>query len=147
LPVDPLATEVVVALHSLSGTLATIGRALCDKHGVSSPAAFNVMTILDGEGAPLPPSHIADRMIISRPTVTGLVDSLASRGHVRLLAHPSDGRMSLVALTDSGRTVVRRMQPELHGLESQWMASLTEAEKQQLKAFAERLIASAPQVH
>jgi len=42
---------------------------------------------------------------------------------------------------------VRRMQPELHGLESQWMASLTEAEKQQLKALAERLIASTPQIH
>ena len=145
-PTDSLATEVVVALFGLSGALATVGRGLCDKHGVSSPAAFNVMTLFDGEGGPLAPSVIAERMIVSRPTVTGLIDSLARRGHVRVVPHPSDGRMSLVVLTDVGRRLVRRMQPELHALEAQWMAGLSESEKRQLKGLVERLLACVPRM-
>ena len=145
-PPDPLATEAVVALFGLSGALTTTARAFCDKHGVTSPAAFNVMTILDGEGSPLAPSVIAERMIVSRPTITGVVDSLARRGLVCVLPHPSDRRMSLVELTPAGQNLVRRMQTELHDLEARWLSGLTGTEKRLLKALAQRLIASLPPV-
>jgi len=141
---DPLATEAVVALFRLSDALGGAARALCAKHGITTPAAFNVLAILDGEGGPLAPSVIAARMVVSRPTITGIVDSLARRGQVKVLAHPSDRRMSLVELTGAGRSRVRRMQANLHDLEAQWLSDLPDAEKRQVAALAERLIASLP---
>ena len=45
-----------------------------------SPASGLVLSILADSESPLPPNKIADRLIISRATVTGLIDSLERRG-------------------------------------------------------------------
>lgn len=141
---DALATELAVNLHLLSGQLQAFSDAGCARHGVPSPAAFNVLTILHGAGQPLPPSVIAERMIVSRPTMTGIVRSLSRRGLVRVRAHPADRRMSLIELTADGHQTVRRMRPELHAAEKLWMSSLTRPEQLQLRALIAKLVANPP---
>src|SRR5438552_18384450 len=71
-----LATECLLNLAFLAGRIDAYGHALVRAHGVSSIAAFNVLTILRGAGAPLPPSTIAERMIVTRGTMTVILDSL-----------------------------------------------------------------------
>lgn len=48
-----------------------------------SPATGLVLSILADSDSPLSPKQIAERLIISRATVTGLLDSLERRGFVQ----------------------------------------------------------------
>ena len=68
-----------------------------------SPATGLVLSILADSETPLSPNNIADRLIISRASVTSLLDSLEKRGFVKRQPHLSDRRMLLVELTNSGR--------------------------------------------
>lgn len=140
-----LATECILNLGLLSEQMAAFGESLVRTHGLPSRAAFNVLAIVDGAGEPLPPSVIAGRMIVSRPTMTGILGSLERRGLIRRLPHPTDGRMALVEITPQGRERLVRLRPELHRAEKTWMECLTEAERRALLRMLARLQAEALQ--
>jgi DNA-binding MarR family transcriptional regulator len=104
---------------------------LVQPFGLSSSSAL-VLGILADAATPLPPNQIADRLIISRATVTGLLDSLEKRGYVRRAPHTSDRRMLLIELTDSGRQVAHEFRVVVHQHETAWMAGLSEPEQARL---------------
>lgn len=104
-----------------------------------SPASGLVLSILADTDSPLPPNKIADRLIISRATVTGLIDSLERRGYVRRLPHPSDRRMLLIELTDTGRQVAHAFRPVVHQHQKTWLEVLSEQEQGQLIDSLQRL--------
>ena len=143
---DPVATELAVNLFVLAGRMQAASAALCAAHGLPSPAAFNVLTVLHGAGEPLPPSTLAARLLVQRPTMTGIIRTLAGHGLVRSAAHPSDGRMTTVELTDRGRAAVHRMRPELHALEREWMGCLSEPQKRALRGILRALLTSEPTI-
>ena len=107
-----------------------------------TPASGLVLSILADSESPLPPNQIADRLIISRATVTGLVDSLEQRGYVRRLPHPSDRRMLLIEPTDTGRQVADAFRPIVHQHQKVWIDVLNEKEQGQLIDFLKRLQAT-----
>jgi DNA-binding MarR family transcriptional regulator len=104
-----------------------------------TPASGLVLSILADSEAPLPPNQIADRLIISRATVTGLIDSLERRGYVRRQPHPSDRRMLLIEPTDTGRQVAHAFRPIVHQHQKVWMDVLNEKEQGHLIDFLRRL--------
>jgi DNA-binding MarR family transcriptional regulator len=104
-----------------------------------TPASGLVLSILADSESPLPPNQIADRLIISRATVTGLVDSLEQRGYVRRLPHPSDRRMLLIEPTAAGRQVADAFRPVVHQHQKVWLDVLNEKEQRQLIDFLKRL--------
>jgi DNA-binding MarR family transcriptional regulator len=136
------ATECVLNLSYLQTQMTAFGETLVHKHGVPSIAAFNVLTILHGAGEPLPPSIIAERMIVSRPTMTGIVRSLRQRGFIRTMPHPSDGRMTLIEISDEGKSCVERLRPELHLAEKRWIGCLSPEEQKTLLSLVARLQAN-----
>ncbi len=97
-----------------------------------SPAAFQVLAIVEGEGAPLPPSVIGERMLMTSGTMTSLIDTLARRGLVRRTPHPDDRRMLLVDITDAGRDVVDVILPVTHRITQEMFANLSETERERL---------------
>jgi DNA-binding MarR family transcriptional regulator len=139
-----VATECLVNLGFLGSHMANLGEALARRHGLPSLAAFDALATIDREGGPLPPSAVAERMVISRPTITGVVRSLEQRGLVRRLSHPRDRRMHLLALTAKGRTVVRRVRALIHQGERHWMGALTEGEQHTFLRMLAKLQANAP---
>ena len=104
-----------------------------------SPSSALVLGILADAGSALPPNQIAERLIISRATVTGLVDSLEKRGYVRRLPHSSDRRMLLIELTESGRRVAHEFRQLVHQHEKEWLAGFNQQEQEQLIASLHRL--------
>ena len=104
-----------------------------------SPASGLVLSILADSESPLPPNQIADRLIISRATVTGLIDSLERRGYVRRQPHQSDRRMLLIEPTDTGRQVARTFRPIVHQHQKVWLEALSEMEQGQLIDSLQRL--------
>src|SRR5512139_2412826 len=107
-----------------------------------SPATGLVLSILADSEAPVSPNNIADRLIISRASVTSLLDSLEKRGFVKRQPHISDRRMILVELTDSGRQVANKFRPIVHQHQKVWLNALNEKEQEQLIMMLQRLQAS-----
>ncbi|CAN5846795.1 MAG: MarR family transcriptional regulator [Euzebyales bacterium] len=72
-----------------------------------SPSGFNVlMALLNTPGHTLEPCQLADRLLVSRPSVTGLLDTLQSKGLVTRRRHGVDRRRVLVELTDAAHGVL-----------------------------------------
>ena len=97
-----------------------------------SPAGGLVLGILKDAGQPCPPNYISERLIVSRATVTGVLDTLVKRGLVRREPHPTDRRMVLVHLTKSGARMADKVRNTVHRSEAEWMRSLNEHERAQL---------------
>ena len=97
-----------------------------------TPSSGLVLGILADFGAPLPPHKIAERLIISRASVTSLIDSLERRGYVRRAPHSTDRRMLLIELTDAGRQVAHEFRLLVHQHQKVWLAGLSEQEQIQL---------------
>ena len=104
-----------------------------------SPASGLVLGILADSEMPLPPHEIAERLIISRATVTGLIDSLERRGYAQRIPHQSDRRMILVEPTDTGRQVANAFRPVVHRNQKVWLEALSEADQQRLIATLHQL--------
>ena len=104
-----------------------------------TPSSGLLLGILADAGVPLPPNQIAERLIISRASVTSLIDSLERRGYVRRLPHATDRRMLLIELTDTGRQVAHEFRLLVHRHQKSWLAVLTEQEQVQLIEALHRL--------
>lgn len=104
-----------------------------------SPSSALVLGILADADKQLPPSEIAERLILSRASVTSLLDSLERRGYVRRTDHPTDRRMLLIEITSAGRRVANDFRQVVHSHQKEWMATLSEAEKDQLIEMFHRL--------
>ena len=62
-----------------------------------------------GNHGPLPPSELAERERVKRPTATRIVASLGRLGLVATTPDPTDGRSFLIAATAEGRGLLRRL--------------------------------------
>ena len=142
-----LATECALNLGLLSARFGIYVQTHVRRHGIPSLAAFNVLAILEGAGQALPPSAIADRIVITRGTLTGILDSLERRELIRRMPHGKDGRMRLVEITDAGRDRLRAARPALHRTERRWLDSLTPQQQRQLLEMLAVLQAHLPTEH
>ncbi|HEX7263937.1 MAG TPA: MarR family transcriptional regulator [Candidatus Dormibacteraeota bacterium] len=97
-----------------------------------TPAGGLVLGILKDAGRPCPPNYISERLIVSRATVTGVLDTLVKRGLVHREPHPTDRRMVLVHLTKSGARMADAVRNTVHSSEAEWMRPLSERERAQL---------------
>ena len=133
------ATETFLNLGLLAGGVRSAVEGLITDMGISSMAAFNVLSVLAGDPEPLKPSTIAARMMVSRATITGVLDSLESRGLVDRLSHRLDGRARSVTITAEGRALVNQLVPRVHEFERVLMSELTDTELDTLLASVARL--------
>jgi DNA-binding MarR family transcriptional regulator len=94
--------------------------------GVSAAGGL-VLGILRDHGT-MSPSELGERLIVTRATVTGLLDSLERRGFVSRSANPADRRSLLVEVTPTGLAVVQELRTIVHRNERDWMSVLSDAE-------------------
>jgi DNA-binding MarR family transcriptional regulator len=104
-----------------------------------TPASGLVLSMLADSELPLPPNEIADQLIISRATVTGLIDSLERRAYAKRRPHHSDRRMILVEITDKGRQVANAFRPIVHQHQKEWLEAFNAKEQQQFINSLHRL--------
>lgn len=95
------ARTVVTALRRILRAVDLHSRRLRDEVGLSAPQ-LAALRALGSEG-PLSPARIAQRIHLSRPTVTGIVARLGAAGLVSRTPSPADRRSVLIALTERGR--------------------------------------------
>lgn len=68
--------------------------------GLTSPQ-FDIIATL-GNTPGMTPKELGEKTLITKGTLTGVVDRLVSKGLVRRLAHSRDGRCQIVQLTKKG---------------------------------------------
>jgi len=79
-------------------------------------------------------------VLLTQPSVSRLVDRLASRGYVVKHADPDDGRGAIVELTDAGFALFRRVALDHMGsITTRVGDSLSDEELLQLTALCDRL--------
>lgn len=129
-----VATEAVMnTVQTADILLDRIGK-LLRPLGVSSAGAL-VLGILRDHGA-MPPSELGQRLIVTRATVTGLLDSLERRGLVRRERDHADRRRLTVHITDEGLAILAELRPLVHEEEKRWLSGLSDSE---LRRFIEML--------
>jgi DNA-binding MarR family transcriptional regulator len=134
---NALATEAVMNMIRTADMLFDeIGR-LLRPLGVSAAGGL-VLGLLRDRGA-MSPSELGDRLIVTRATVTGLVDSLERRAYVRRTANPADRRGLLVELTPAGLEVVGEVRTVIHHHEKSWMRVLSDPELQAFIGLLHRI--------
>lgn len=92
-----------------------------------SAAGGLVLGVLRDHGR-MSPSELGERLIVTRATVTGLLDSLEGRGYVRRTANPDDRRSLIVEITPSGLAVLQQLRTLIHRNEKAWMSVLGDRE-------------------
>jgi len=132
------ATECAMNLVLTADLLEKRIAALLTPFDLSSASGLVLSLLADAE-TPLSPNHIADRLIISRASVTSLLDSLEKRGYARRRPHPSDRRMIWVEPTDLGRQIAEEFRPVVHRQQKAWLAVLSEKEQVQLVEMLNRI--------
>jgi DNA-binding MarR family transcriptional regulator len=86
--------------------LTTIDRAL-SPFGLTF-ARFEALTLLSfSKTGALPIGKLGPRLMVHPTSVTNVVDRLEATGLVERRAHPTDRRVTLVAITDDGRATLR----------------------------------------
>ena len=120
------ATEAVMnTIRTADMLFGRIGRLL---RPLDVSAAGGLVLGLLRDHGPMSPSELGERLIVTRATVTGVLDSLERRGYVRRSANPSDRRSLLVELTPDGRRVLQELRILIHHHEKAWMSVFTEEE-------------------
>jgi len=75
-----------------------------------TPAQFDIVATL-GNTHGMPTKELGEKTLITKGTLTGVVDRLADKKLVRRIASPSDGRSQIVQLTPQGEKLFARIFP------------------------------------
>jgi MarR family 2-MHQ and catechol resistance regulon transcriptional repressor len=103
-----------------------------------SAAGGLVLGILRDHGA-MSPSELGERLIVTRATVTGLVDSLERRDFVSRTANAADRRSLIIGITPAGLDVLRELRIVVHQHEKEFMAALSAEEMRQYITLLHRI--------
>ena len=123
LDVTPL--EVLSRITRLARQLDIARRAAFAKHGLET-WGFDVLAALRRAGAPyqLTPGQLIHENLVTSGTVTNRLDRLESEGLLTRHPDPSDGRGTLVRITQQGITVVDAALADLLHREKELIKSL-----------------------
>jgi DNA-binding MarR family transcriptional regulator len=86
----------------------------------------------------LPLGKMGDRLMLHPTSVTNIIDRLERQGLVSRIAHPTDRRTTLAAITDEGRRVVAKATDAVLGT-GFGMQALSDAELDQITAILRKM--------
>lgn len=75
-----------------------------------TPPQFDIIATL-GNTSGMTATELGDKTLITKGTLTGVVDRMATRGWVERVAHESDGRCQIIRLTQSGEALFAKVFP------------------------------------
>jgi len=83
-----------------------------NKKYLLSAAQLNCILTLNEYG-PLPPSKIANHMMVNSSTVTGVVDRLEKKGFAERMRNSPDRRVITIQLTEAGKKLAQNAPPPI----------------------------------
>ena len=137
-PFDSLAQEAALNVLRTNDQLQIRFARLFRDFGLT-PAQYNILRILRGEGKPLPILEIAGRTVTVVPGITGLIDRLEQAGFVRRERCEKDRRVIYVAITETATKILGELDDPLLDLHEKLMGHLSQAELKELSRLLEKV--------
>lgn len=103
-----------------------------------TPAQFDVIATL-GNTPGMPTRELGEKTLITKGTLTGVVDRLESKRLVRRVASQSDGRSQTVQLTKKGEALFKKVFPAHADYMAQAFNGFTEADYKKTEAVLRKL--------
>ncbi len=138
LPFKDLRHETVLSIVRTATLLANAGADLFRGFGLTE-AQFNVLLALKYKDHPLTQTDLGRRLVITRASVTSVLDRLEAKELVRRHDVPDNRRIYHVELTDAGRALVEQVEPVYREAIHKTLAGLGEKECRSLVTLLERV--------
>jgi DNA-binding MarR family transcriptional regulator len=133
----PWEVKVAVALLQFHGRLERRMSDGLSAAGITLAQYDVLMTLCHGDG--ITQQELAERLLVTKANVVGLIDRVGAAGWVERRPDPEDRRVNRLYLTDAGRRLARAAQPGQYALVKEIFGRLTEAELRQMHALLGRL--------
>jgi DNA-binding MarR family transcriptional regulator len=114
------------------------------RHGLSMGKFTLLMQLFQADEQGLSPSEFAERIGVTRATITSLLDGLERDGFVQRQPHPVDRRMLRIHLTEKGRELIAGILPDHFCRTTGLMANLSDREKKTFIKLLGKLQAGIP---
>ena len=137
-PLRSTAQEAVLSLVRTVGVVMYEFERVAQVEGVTFQQ-YNVLRILRGAVEPLPTMEIGERLLQKTPGISRTLERLERDGLIRRTRGVDDGRQVLCTLTAAGRRIVDRLDAPGDALDAGSMASLAQAEQQELIRLLQKI--------
>ena len=132
-------TDVFELIDKTAKNLRYIQRQTVSESGLTPPQYAVLHLLWEQDERPF--KDLADFMVCSRATITGIIDTLERKGLVERKTNPEDRRSLLATLTDKGRNMQQRT-PVLENIYNTCCAGLSPIVLQQLSFLLNKLNSS-----
>ncbi len=132
-PVSKIELEVATLLRFAAGSFRAE-----EAVGRLDRSAYLILDVLLDEGS-ASVNAIARRLLLNASTITRQLDAMAAAGLVTRSRHPDDGRVTLVAASDSGREAFRQNRRTRHRFYEAVTARWTGRDRARLAELLARL--------
>lgn len=123
--------EAIVSVVRTAHALTAAGAALFREFGLTE-AQFNVLFVLKHRERELTQSDLGRRLVVTRASITSVLDKLESKKLVQRLNVEGNRRIYHVVLTKAGRALVDRVEPIYRDRLQAVTRDFSESECQQL---------------
>lgn len=129
---NPAICEVFLNILHTGDVVSRGEAAFLARHGLNQ-ARLIILVLLDSsENGSMRSSELAEHAIVSRATITGLLDTLEKAGLVARMPDARDRRASCVTITEKGKALLHKVQPLLIQWTENILSALSVREQGQL---------------
>lgn len=136
-PFRDLRHETLLNIVRTANLISARAAQLFRRYGLTE-AQFNALFALKFAGDGITQAELGKRLVVTRASVTSLLDKLEAKGLVQRADVPGNRRINHVALTEKGRELVDRVEPVYIGEIHEVLEGFDESECRTLIEFMER---------
>jgi DNA-binding MarR family transcriptional regulator len=136
--------SVVFSVITLADTILKNGDFVCQRYGITTQQWLIMLHLAhdpnipnaDPEAAasntPVVASKLAEKLNVSRPNITNLINSLSEKGLVEQIADKKDRRKKFLILTPEGAEIINKIEPHRHQANRRLLEHLDNEQKEVL---------------
>lgn len=122
--------QIIFSIRRLIQASELYSKELNKKYQISAAQLNCILTLY--EYGPLPPSKIADHMMVKSSTVTGVVDRLENKGLAERMRNSPDRRVITIQLTPAGKKLAKNAPPPIQQKIIDGLKNTEKAKKEQI---------------
>jgi DNA-binding MarR family transcriptional regulator len=122
--------QIIFSIRRLIQASELYSKELNKKYQISAAQLNCILTL--NEYGPLPPSKIAQHMMVKSSTVTGVVDRLEKKGLAERMRNSPDRRMITIQLTKAGKRLAENAPPPIQQKIIDGLKQTKNAQKEQI---------------
>jgi DNA-binding MarR family transcriptional regulator len=125
--------EMLQAIWALAHGLQVRSRRMSRDFGVTGPQRLVMRLVATGQATT--PGELADRLVLHKSTVTGILARLERRRLIARARHASDARRVTLTVTPAGERVARSNAGTIEAVVEQVIGRVSRAELESARAF------------